>query len=1103
MSQGDIAVLGVRVESGEAVTAADNLDSLAKAGERAEKAAAAVEAQARSSGVSIKELATGSTAAEQSMGKLAAAEEKVAETSSEAMARLTAMAKASLEASDYHKGLASSVVSVGGAMETAKSAATDWSAYQAQINERGRALIDTENRISAAARQAAVTTGVQADGLQELLGRIDPAVAALGRLDEMERRLQGFKSSGALDAETFADYKGKIDQARQELGRMDSSLSRTGMSAKATAAALRGVPAQLTDIVVSLQGGQAPLTVLLQQGGQLKDMFGGIGPAARAMGGYIVGLVNPFTVAAAAVAGLGVAYYKGSEEQEEFRKSLILSGNAAGTNVGAMTDLSRQIAATVGTTGAAAEILAQLAGNANIAGESIGTVATAALQMQDATGRAVEQTVAEFVKIGKDPVSAAKELNDQYNFLTASTYAQIAALKEQGDTVGAAKLLTDTYAQTIDTRTKEIVENLGWIEKAWRGVWGMTKNAGDAALDFGRSASLAAQLAEAQKDLAALEKNVAGNSIVAKSAEAANERTLLESRIQALNDQIRIQKSIDQAQENYRKRQRDSIAGMHEVDKLEKSAWTNAEKRADKLKTYRKSLADIRKENPDDQRLNPDRIARVEADIAKQFKDPAVRTTPMDLSSFNDQKNALGAILAEYKNHQKELDAAQKAGLVSQKSYASQRAAIIEQQKGDVTSAYEAEIKALEDAKGRSTTSAQQKIQLDQKIADARAAMVKAQKDADSELAVLATNEEGRLKRQTAAVQAYTDQLERERQVRATAGDRAAAALGMGDRQAGLQRELDGVSDEFNRKRETLLDRRRTAPDKYSAEDYKRDLAILEEAENRYRETVVGNYDKISAAQGDWRNGASSAFATYLEQARDVAGQTRTLFSNAFTSMEDAVASFATTGKLSFSDFTKSVLADMARIAARQAITGLAGSLFGSAVGGLFGGGAAAASSAFTPGSAGAISSKLGASAAGYSAAYGFSDGGYTGDGAKYQPMGVVHGGEFVLRKEVVAQPGMRSYLHQLNQNGYADGGYVTPMPVPRQMTNSVSQSQAAPVSVAIRIDGSGASQVQSSSPGLEQFGKEIGAFVDARYRKLLSMDLRPDGAIGRSMQRR
>ena len=89
------------------------------------------------------------------------------------------------------------------------------------------------------------------------------------------------------------------------------------------------VVAQFTDIFVSLQGGQNPMTVLLQQGGQLKDMFGGVGAAARAMGGYVLGLVNPFTVAGAAAATLGLAYYQGSQEADRYAESIIMTGNAA------------------------------------------------------------------------------------------------------------------------------------------------------------------------------------------------------------------------------------------------------------------------------------------------------------------------------------------------------------------------------------------------------------------------------------------------------------------------------------------------------------------------------------------------------------------------------------------------------------------------------------------------------------------------------------------------------------------------------------------------------------------------------------------------------
>ncbi|MBF3032390.1 phage tail tape measure protein, partial [Pseudomonas aeruginosa] len=67
------------------------------------------------------------------------------------------------------------------------------------------------------------------------------------------------------------------------------------------------------------------------------------------------------------------------------------------------------------------------------------------------------------------------------------------------------------------------------------------------------------------------------------------------------------------------------------------------------------------------------------------------------------------------------------------------------------------------------------------------------------------------------------------------------------------------------------------------------------------------------------------------------------LFTNAFTNMENALFTFATTGKLSFKDFADSVIQDMARIAARQATLQIIGSIVG-AVSGFFGSGATAGS---------------------------------------------------------------------------------------------------------------------------------------------------------------
>lgn len=800
-------------------------------------------------------------------------------------------------------------------------------------------------RVAKGTDKASASIKKQRDELSDLLGEIDPTVKALGRLDELEAKLAKHKGVG-LDSATFSEYQAKIDQTRTNLTRFDDGLTRTGNTAKQTAAALRGVPAQFTDIAVSLQAGQAPLTVLLQQGGQLKDMFGGVAPAAKALGGYVLGLVNPFTIAAAAVAALGLAYYKGSEEADSYNEALIFTGNVAGASASQLAAMAQQVSSTIGTTGAAAEVLAKLAGNGKIASGSFEQITEAALQMERATGRSIDETIAEFAKIAKDPVAAAKELNDQYHFLTASVYAQIAAFKEQGDTVGAANLLTDTYANTIATRTGQITQNLGLIERGWNYIRDAAKEALDIPLSIGREKGLADQLADERARLADLEKK-SGNGIVASSAAVKKEREDLQASIRLKEAYIEIEKRQNKYLGDRQKIQDKGIEAEQELERIRVASYSNKQKRDKEEEAYLRKIAALREANPNSPLLAQKNIDRDLKNIRDKYKDPKGATTAVDLTSFNDSKNQLNAVLSYYKSADKELEAAQKAGIISQESYTSQRIALLQQQASEVKSSYEAEIAALEAAKGKAGTSAAQRIQLDQKIADARANMVKAQKESESELSVIDIEETGRLNKKTAATEAYVEQLERQRRALSLTGDRNAAAVGMGDRESGLQRDLDASRDKFNDERAKLLDRRKTAPDKYSQEDYESDLASLQDAEVKYRDTVVDNYGKMSEAQGDWRKGATSAYHNYLESARDVAGQTRSLFTNAFSSMEDAVANFAVTGKLSFSDFTKSIIADMARIATRQAASGLLSSIAGTALGAWLGGGGGGGATSF------------------------------------------------------------------------------------------------------------------------------------------------------------
>ena len=1009
---GTIAQLGLAVNSSEAVQAATDLDKLAQAGVKAEKAAEGVAAGFEKASVAASELS--------------GAGKKLAETTEEAKARLLAMAKASLESNDYYQKLTTSVNSNSVAINASGSSVSSLSALSRRLKADSDALVGTVDQQAEATKKAAAATGVQAEGLQALLAKINPTVAAYERLDNQQELLKRHLKAGNIDSDQFKTYSADIEKTRSKLGDFDDGLSKTGISAKQTEQALRQLPAQFTDIFTSLAGGQNPLMVLIQQGGQIKDSFGGIGPtmdvlkdkfrllfsggagaavlgeslagiasgakdtaesageaseslsglaessntaaeaaenAKKAYGALppavtgasmsIMGMVAAVAAVAAVVGTLIYGYNKGSQEADEYNKALILTGNAAGTSADQLADLAQQVAATNGTTGDAAASLAKLAGSGVIAGESFGAIAEAAAAMEDATGKSVDATIAEFVKIAKDPVAAAKELNDQYHFLTASVYSQIVALKEQGDTIGAAKLLTDTYADTVKTRSTEITDNLGTIEKAWKGIKDAAAGALDATLNIGRKQSFAQQVVQAEGLLEHLRTkggsvNIPGENNTYFGAQGIAD---LEVYIAALKEKGAAEAKASKEGGERRKIQDDAVNAQVKVDALTRSSLTNEQKRTEAVKEYRKQLEDIRKGNPSDARLNQGVIDKNIANINARFKDQKTAkgsAGAVDLTAFNAAQNALKEIQADYANTQKQLDAVQKAGLISQEEYSWKRAGLIGNEKDEVTSAYEAEIFALEAAKAKKSTTGEQQIQLDQKIADARTNMVKAQKDADSQLEVLATSETGRLAKQERAITSYIQALGQQQKALELAGQRAVLGVGQGDRQNALHGELNSQQDRFAQQSLALDDQKSDPSRNMSDEEFARKSQALADANKKATDQIRQNYADVEAAQGDWTKGATSAWANYLDSAQNVAGQTKSLFSNAFSSMEDAVVNFAMTGKLSFADFTKSILADMARIATRQAASGILSSLVGlgvTAAGSYFGGGATSAGS--------------------------------------------------------------------------------------------------------------------------------------------------------------
>lgn len=345
--------------------------------------------------------------------------------------------------------------------------------------------------------------------------------------------------------------------AHQGLKQVDQALAKTAagtkVSAAQTAAAMRTLPAQFTDIATQLQGGASPLTVLLQQGGQIKDSFGSIGGALRGIGQTIGPLLtNPLTLAAAAAIAVGAAFVQGEAESNRFQRSLILTGNAIGVTAGQLGDMADRLDAVGGTQAGAAAALDVLVNQGGVAAQSLEKVAAAATALERAGGPAVEETAKAFSSLARDPVNASLELNKSTNFLTASLFKQIKALQDQGKTADAARLAQEAYADAINDRAPKLEQNLGSLQRAWRSIKEVAAEAWDAILNIGRKETPEQQIAAINKQLDDIQKRRAGlkfGGLMGKSIrdELAADEAALRAKLRGITQAQEFEKQAAQA----------------------------------------------------------------------------------------------------------------------------------------------------------------------------------------------------------------------------------------------------------------------------------------------------------------------------------------------------------------------------------------------------------------------------------------------------------------------------------------------------------------------------------------------------------------------------
>ena len=864
--------------------------------------------------------------------------------------------------------------------------------------------------------------------------------------------------------------------ATQKLGTTTTEATRrvqaATLSAKQHAQAMRMLPMQITDVVTSLSSGMPVWMVAIQQGGQIRDSFGGIGPAMRA----VAGAVSPVVAGLGAVAAVGgtlvAAYAAGSAESARLANALVLSGNAAGTTYGQLNMLAKSVAEVTGTQSQAAEALTAMASSGQIARAQMDTVATAAVAMSNATGRAIGDIVAEFVKLGQEPTKASAQLNEQYRYLTASVYEQIRALEAQGDKTAAAALAQESYAQATKDRSDEVKNNLGYLQQAWNAVGNAASEAWSWMSGIGRASSIDEELAEAQRQL---KEGVTGwerlkGFLSGETVDPAGAVATLQARVDAAVAAAEAQKAAARAAEEY-------IAASGAVVSANDNAKTSVEKLDDALKKYRANLAVIRRESPNSALLDPAQIARTEEAIRKQFtpKTPKARINPVD-TAYQSQQQSLVLALAEANNRLQNA----KDGVAASDDRALIRLEAWLGANRNALKLDEARVAALRglaeqiDMATRAEAELQEARRRDERITTGLA-------DVDARLEAASGNT-------AAAAIAKIEQHWMKLRADLTAKGDATGLLKLDNlidiesakaRLDELQQAIEKVFDGQARKEQSVQAQvtagliTETAGRRQLVELHRQTATVIEQYLPALREMAA-----IPGPMGDAARAQLETIQTKLVELKSTADEYRVALKNGLESgLEDAIMGLATgtmTLREAITSLVQSVAQGMAQIAAQrlaeQATAGIMG-LFG-AGGEAEGAGLAAGAAAVTASAAemaaagasliagaGAVTTAAGvlAAANGTAAAtkaaggggsgssaswisaifglFGFSNGGYTGRGGKHEPAGIVHAGEFVTRQEVTHQPGARDFLEDFNRRGmaalfgwrgYASGGLVT-----------------------------------------------------------------------------
>lgn len=335
-----------------------------------------------------------------------------------------------------------------------------------QVEKSAHAATDAGRKEAAAAREAAQAEAQASATKEQFINRLREQAETMNLTTAELLQYKAAQLGISAEAAPFI----------QKITDQNAAMSKGGISAGQYAQAMRYLPMQITDVVTSLASGMPVWLVAIQQGGQIKDSFGGVGNTFKAL----LSIITPARLAMGGLAGIvaaaGIAAVSAMNDQDAFNSSIQKTGNYAGVTSGELEQMAQQGGQLRGNYSQVRDILNGLVSSGRFTGETLNSVAQAASLMAELSGDSADQVVSNFLKMSDSATTWAANTNQQYHFLDLETYQRIQSLEDQGRKEEAIEVASQAFKKASEERLRQIEQQLNWVARGW-------KNVKDAAID--------------------------------------------------------------------------------------------------------------------------------------------------------------------------------------------------------------------------------------------------------------------------------------------------------------------------------------------------------------------------------------------------------------------------------------------------------------------------------------------------------------------------------------------------------------------------------------------------------------------------------------------